>query len=262
MISVIIVVYKSKKNLLKKFIKNLDKKNKLIIINNSKNYDFSKIKLPNKTTIIKTNNNGYGSALNLALKRCETKYAIISNIDVSFKKNFFKIFYNLSKKLNNFTILIPNHKKKKLLDDFVETYDGEAATMMVDIKKILKLKFDENYFLYYEETDLFHRCKLRNFKVYKISDLRVMHKRSSSVEFKGNKNYIMKWHYMWSMFYFYKKNFSFFYALKKTYILILKDVVMLICYFLIFDNSNFKSRYYRLYGIICSILGFKSFKRP
>ena len=113
MISVIIVVYKSKKSLLKKFIKNLNKKNKLIIINNSKNYDFSKIKLPNKTTIIKTNNKGYGSALNLALKRCETKYAIISNIDVSFKKNFFKIFYNLSKKLNDFTVLIPNHKKNK-----------------------------------------------------------------------------------------------------------------------------------------------------
>ena len=53
MISVIIVVYKSKKNLLKKFIKNLDKKNNLIIINNSKNYDFSKIKLPKKTKIIK-----------------------------------------------------------------------------------------------------------------------------------------------------------------------------------------------------------------
>ena len=262
MISVVIVVYKSKKNLLKTFIKKLDKTNRLIIINNSKNYDFSKIKLPKKTTIIKMNNNGYGSALNLALKHCKTKYAIISNIDVSFKKNFFKTFYNFSKKFKNLTILIPNHKNQKLSRDFVETYDGEAATMMVNVKKILDLKFDENYFLYYEETDLFHRCKLKNYKVFKISDLKINHKRSSSVHFKENKDHIMKWHYMWSMFYYYKKNFDFFYALKKTYILIVKDIIMLIYYLLIFDNINFKFRFYRLYGILCSILGFKSFKRP
>ena len=56
----------------------------LIIIDNSGNYDFSKIALPKKTKIIRSSNKGYGAALNLGLKYCKTKYAIISNIDVIF----------------------------------------------------------------------------------------------------------------------------------------------------------------------------------
>ena len=262
MISVIIVVYKSKKILLNNFIKNLDKTHKLIIINNSKNYDFSNIKLPKNTKVLKTRNNGYASALNLGLKHCKTRYAIISNIDISFEKSFFKRFNNISKKIKNFAVLIPNHKNKKLSGNFVETYDGEAATLMVNVKKVLSLKFDENFFLYYEETDLFHRCKLKNYKVLKVSKLKIKHRRSSSIQSDDDLKYIMKWHYMWSMFYYYKKNFDFFLALKKTYILIIKDIIKLIYYILLFDKVNFKSRFYRLHGIFCSILGIKSYKRP
>ena len=263
MISVIIVVYKSKKNLLKKFIKNLDKKNNLIIINNSKNYDFSKIKLPKKTKIIKSSNRGYGAALNLGLKHCKTKYAIISNIDVIFKKNFISDFLLIAKKIKKFAILIPNHKNNNYQDELVENYDGEGATMLINVKKINKLKFDENFFLYYEETDLFFKCKKNNYKVFIINNLKIKHKRSSSISYNNNNlQFFMKWHFMWSMFYFYRKNYNFLYALKKTYLLICKDLIKLIFYMLTFDKISFKVRFYRLHGIACSIIGLKAYKRP
>jgi GT2 family glycosyltransferase len=263
MISIIIVVYKSKKRLLNKFIKKLNSDHKLIIINNSDNYNFTKIYLPKNTTIIKTTNNGYGAALNEGLQKCNTKYAIISNIDISFEKKFIDKFYSLAKKINNFSILIPNHQKNKMKKNLIEVYGGEAAVMLVDVKKINNLKFDENYFLYYEETDLFFRCKINNYKVFKISNLRIAHKRSTSISSKKNNLiFLMKWHYMWSMFYYYKKNFGFYYAISKTYILILKDVVKIFYYLILIDKFNFKLRLYRLHGILTSICGIRSYKRP
>ena len=64
------------------------------------------------------------------------------------------------------------------------------------------------------------------------------------------------------MFYFFKKNYSFFYALKKTYIFLIKDFLKMIFYTILLDLNNSKIRLYRLQGLIASILGFRSYKRP
>ena len=73
---------------------------------------------------------------------------------------------------------------------------------------------------------------------------------------------LRSWHYMWSMFYFYKKNFSYTYALKKTYILLIKDFIILLSSMLTFDFKNIKLRFYRLYGLVSSMICLKSFLRP
>ena len=72
MISIILVVYKPKEKLLKKFFKKISSKNNLIIVNINR-YNLSGFNLPKKTKIINTQNNGYGAAINLALKKCKTK---------------------------------------------------------------------------------------------------------------------------------------------------------------------------------------------
>ena len=64
------------------------------------------------------------------------------------------------------------------------------------------------------------------------------------------------------MFYFFKKNYSYFYALKKTYIFLIKDFIKMIFYAILLDIDNSKIRLYRLHGLIVSILGFRSYKRP
>ena len=139
MVSILLVIYKSERRLLNSFIRRINGKFNLIIIDNSGNYDFSKIALPKKAKIIRSSNKGYGAALNLGLKYCKTKYAIISNIDVIFKKNFVSNFLLISKKIKKFAILIPNHKNKNYRDEYIENYNGEGATMLVNVKKIKKL---------------------------------------------------------------------------------------------------------------------------
>ena len=264
MFSIIIVAYKPDKNKLKKFLKKIGNKVNLLVINNSENYDFKDIKFSKKTKIIKSKNYGNGAGINLGLKNCKTKFAIYSDIDINFEKNFMEKFFNFSKKIKDFGILIPNHGNLKKNNKIIEKYYGEASMMLFNITKLKKIGFfDESYFLYYEEIDLLHRCKKNNLKSYFIQSLKINHLRASSVEKKYiNIENLRSWHYMWSMFYFYKKNFNYLEALRKTFFLLIKDLIMIIFYFSIIDKKNFKKRLFRIYGLISSMLGSKAFLRP
>ena len=52
MVSILLVIYKSKRKLLNSFIRRINGKFNLIIIDNSGNYDFSKIALPKKQKLL------------------------------------------------------------------------------------------------------------------------------------------------------------------------------------------------------------------
>ena len=105
--------------------------------------------------------------------------------------------------------------------------------------------------------------KKNGLKVFFIKDLVISHQRASSIENETSAiSNLRSWHYMWSMFYFYKKNFSYTYALKKTYILLIKDFIILLSSMLTFDFKNTKLRFYRLYGLVSSMICLKSFLRP
>ena len=54
----------------------INNKNNLIIVNVNYN-TLNNFYLLKKTKIIKAGNKGYGAAINLALKKCKTKYAFI-----------------------------------------------------------------------------------------------------------------------------------------------------------------------------------------
>jgi len=264
MVTIILVVYKSKKNQLNNILKKIGRKYKIIIVDNSYDYDFSKINLSKNIKIIRSKNNGNGAGINTALKRCKTQYAIYSDIDVNFEKNFIYKLIKSASKIKDFSLLVPNHGKISNEKEFLEKYNGEAALMMFNLKKIKsKFFFDENFFLYFEEIDLLTRFKKNNLKSYTVTKLKIKHRRASSIDEDINKiNYVRNWHYMWSMFYYYKKNFGFFSALYNTSTYLIKDLIMLIFYFFLFDKIKFKIRFYRIFGITSSILGFKSFLRP
>ena len=66
MISIILVVYKSDEKKLNKILKIIGNKYNIIIIDNSLNYNFKKIKLSKKTKIIRSVNKGNGAGINQA----------------------------------------------------------------------------------------------------------------------------------------------------------------------------------------------------
>ncbi len=262
MVTIIIVVYKSNKKKLLKVLKKIDNKFNIIIVDNSYNYDFSKIKLSKKTQIIRSKNIGNGGGINLALKKCKTKFAIYTDIDVNFAKNTFGNLIKYTRRLRKFSVLVPNHGNLNSKDQYIKKFYGEASMMLFNVKIIKQLNFfDEKIFLYFEEVDLFKRSEKRNINVYFLPLIKIKHERAKSIDSFSLENF-RAWHYMWSMFYFYKKNFSFFYAIKKTLLFFVKDIVVLFYSIIIFNKLDIQKRFFRVFGLLCAMFGISSFLRP
>ena len=264
MISIILVAYKPE---MKKLINVLDligNDLQIILVNNSENLSLDKFKFKNNITIINSANNGNGAAINLALEKITTKYAIYLDIDVEFKKDFIKKISHQASTIDKFGVLVPDHGNLKSKDLQIEKYEGEASVMLfnLDIFKKRNL-FDEDYFLYFEEQDLFQYCKKKNIKVIFLSGLQIRHHRASSVSYdQKDLSYLRSWHYTWSMFFFYKKNFSYWMAVKKTFLILLNDLIMIFFYLISFNLKFLKIRFFRVFGLLSSVIGLKSFLRP
>ena len=99
MITVIIVVYKSDKKKLKKILDKIDESIKVIIIDNSLNYDFGGLNLSKNAQVIRSSNIGNGAGINKALEICQTNYALYMDIDVKLPNNFIYEFISFIKKL-------------------------------------------------------------------------------------------------------------------------------------------------------------------
>ena len=135
--------------------------------------------------------------------------------------------------------------------------------LFFNMQNVKKVGFyDQNIFLYYDETDFCLRAYRKGQKIYIIPKIQVYHKGGSSVnigkkiEIEVNKH----WHFMWSKFYYFKKNYSYFTAVKKTFF----DLFIIFFKFIIFFFINKRKKliyFNQLSGLINSYLGRKSYKR-
>lgn len=267
-LTVLIVVYKTKKKMLKDFINQIDDNYQILIVDNSFSYNFEGIENLKNVLIHRSDRNlGNGDGINIGLNLIKTQYAIYFDIDTTFEKSFLRIIEDYVFKIKNFCILLPNiNSSNKSSDEFVEKYDGEGAIMLFNIKEVMDVGlFDISYFLYSEETDLFFRCKMKNRKVYLLTKLYAKHDGSTSIEGDSVDLKVVglrNWHLMWSYFYFYRKHYSYSYAIKKNLTIFFSDLIHLFYFILKNDKKNICIRYYRLSGLISSMLMLKSSKRP
>lgn len=118
-ITIVIVSYKSNK-LVINFVRKIEKRYKIIIVDNSYDLKLKKEinqKYKNAKVYLK-DNIGYGAAANFARKKINTKYFCLCNPDIiNFDKNLFESFYKAANKLKEkFLCIGPSYKieKKKL----------------------------------------------------------------------------------------------------------------------------------------------------
>ena len=265
-ITILIVTYVPNLELLNKKIE-IFKEFKLIIVDTSPNAHqvINKIDKSKNIEIIKIDNNGQGFANNTGIKSAKTKYVLYVDLDANFDLGKVSDIYKHAIEIKNWSMLIPNSNKKIKTNDIVQIDDCEASVFLVNREIVTKNEmFDEKIFFYYEEYDYFSRLNSTNYKVYLLPNLYVAHNQGSSVDkdlVKDVSN-IQQWHYLWSMYYVYKKNKDTFDALKVVIPLIVKDIIKLIFYLITFRLKLANKRLYRLSGAINSIIGRKSFKRP
>ena len=99
-ITVVIVTYRTQKNILFNCLKSIDKNVKVIIVENSKKFASKKYflkKFSNLKILCSGDNLGYGAGNNFGLLNVKTQYALILSPDVICDVSFFK---NLNKLLN------------------------------------------------------------------------------------------------------------------------------------------------------------------
>jgi len=292
-ITIVIVTYQTERKILRKCLKSINKKFKILIIENSEKFEDQKLFLKefkNLKIICSGLNLGYGGGNNFGLNKVKTRYALILNPDTQLEFDFFHNLKKIIKSYNNFYLIgcsqknknssLPagnfDEEKNKHFKELLNTKKlGSIAkvdwirgfSMIVDLKKFNKKNiFDKNYFLYLEEIDLCKSIKDKGGNIYFSKKLRVKH-----LGFKGSfgasklkserAENLRNWHYMWSSFYFYKKNYNYFFALKKMIGKLLRSLFKTLFYSLTFQKTKKNKYLYRFLGIISSMIGMSSFFR-
>ena len=221
-------------------------------------------------------NNGYGNQINYGSKLVKTEYFLISNPDVRGINELSLInFVKAAKQLNNkfstlgprFINADPKSLKQSKNDNVITEMKFISGSCMFFKKDIFdKLNgFDENFYLYFEETDFCLRSFKQN-KNYQINNIKVEHDTGTSVEIKNNQDKMIHdnfrtWHYIWSKFYYYKKHYGFILALIYFIPIIIRINFRIFLYKSKRDEINLTKYKARKSGLYSSILNKKSSKR-
>ena len=273
-ITFIIVSFKSEK-IIDDCLKSLPKNSKIIVIENSNNYNLKKsleLKYDNIEVLI-SENNGMGASNNLGILKSETKFAYVLNPDVKFKKDTFENLIAAAIKITDFAILTPINsdikfpnfkilKQNKNINDNIVSVDSiDGFSMLINKEKFINQKFfDENIFLYLENDDLCKRVKKNGQKIFVIKNSIIDHKGSSSSSIKNDPEfeYLRNWHWMWSKYYYNKKHYGMLIALIKIFFNLVSAIFKYVFYSLTLNNYKKNIFKMRISGIINSILGNKS----
>ena len=275
-ITVVIITYKSE-NIIYKFIKKIPKTIKVIIIDNSQNYELKKnIEKEHKNiSLFLKENNGVSSALNFAVDKIQTKYFLQISPDIEFNFNDLNFFIELAKeKKDNFAAIGPrftdvNEKSHKQISEKIEFGQIESvhgSCMFINKDSFLNIgKFDENFFLYFEETEFCYRAKKKGYLSYQINRSRVKSKGRSVDTNIENKEYfsnVLIWHFIWSKYYFTRKKYGKLISVFLFTPLIFRILIKILLY-KVSKNEKLLDKYkYRFDGLFKSIRGKKSNLRP
>jgi N-acetylglucosaminyl-diphospho-decaprenol L-rhamnosyltransferase len=278
-ITVVLISHNSRELILR-FINNLSKDIKILIIENSSDFYLEKeIKNYKNVKIKFMDNKGYGAAINYARTYILTKYFFVFSPDIkNVDDKLINIFEKKVEIIKSFGALGPrfinvtekSHNQSKISEEIGEIRSISGSAMCFDISVFDDVGgFDENIFLYFEETDYCIRAKKRGYKMYQINSIFVEHTRGASAGVVKTENInevyklekLYSWHFIWSKYYLYTKHYGKIFSLL-YFIPTLIRILFRINLYKYKKDINKKEKYQtRLNGLISSIMGIKSFKR-
>jgi len=258
MISIVIVGYNSKadlKDCLPSVFASSYKNFKIIFVDNGsqdKSLEFVKKNFP-KVITIRNVNSGYAGGNNIGIKKAlelKSDHVFLLNPDTIIDDN---CLYELMKKADKNTILQPlvllntngkntdlinttggylnflgfsycsdyKENKSKALEKDIATASGVAVLIPINILKKIGL-FDESFFMYLEDVDLFWRARLFGFNIRLVPNSLVWHKYSFSKNrdkmFYANRNRLL----------FLYKNFSAKYLILTLPMAIINEILLVL----------------------------------
>ena len=239
-----------------------------------------KVHIPNE-------NLGFAKGMNKAIELSSDDFVFLSPPDVDLS---YDCINDLLKCLNNFkdfTLLAPTYRDESSFKNYDENLfskdfkqknsfrimnkftlrevDWIDSSVIVNKSKIDNLKImDENFFLYFETMDMCLNFKKDRRKMYIIDNIKFEHLGGASHEKKFNYEAALSrnWHYNWSKFYYFKKNYSYLYAFKKSLPILFKLFVKYISSLLMNKKEKKCLIKAEINGMATSMLLRKSSYRP
>ena len=280
-LSIVIVTLKSDK-VIYDCIDSIQKGIPIIVVENSNNNKFKEeleSRYKNVTCILSKANLGMGAGNNIGIKYAKTNYVMILNPDVILEKNALENIFLASQEIENFSILsplssdikFPNYKiinKKNIIKKNtsiikVDYVDGFA--MLINKSKFEKnIYFDENFFMYLENDDLCLRVNKKGGSIFVITTSKINHLGANTVDlkYKSEIELSRNWHWLWSKYYYNKKNFGVTNALIECMPTFFSSVLKYLLYLTLGNKFKRKKYFNRASGFYNAIVGKTSWYRP
>ncbi len=285
-LTVIILTYKTNREILSNCLKSIDEKVKIKIIENSENFENEKEFLSNfsNLTIECTGKNlGFGGGNNFGFNKANTKFVLALSPDTICDKDFFEniklylkdnldfsligVSYYQNEPFPTYGYFNKSKKKETLIDSLIDVDWIAGCAMLINLDKYKnKTVFDENIFIYFEDFDICFQAKKNGGKVFSSKLLLIEHlgnkgSLAADPNFKDIAQNFKDWHWTWSQFYFYKKNYNYFYAMKECFFKMTKSLIKMFFYKLLRNKDAFNNSKYRFSGFFNSMIGKKSYYR-
>jgi len=261
-ITIIILLYKTPKKLLKNLIKYKDFK--ILILDQSNDFTNSKIIkkfLPKIQYYGLTKKNmGFAKAQNFLIEKVKTKYFFSTQPDINLSlKSILDLKKTLVKFKNNSIIAVPKIKgvknikippKKKNLYEY-KVCNMIGAAFMTEKKKFVEIgMFDPNFFFYWEDVELSYRIKYSKYNIYLNSKAKAKHNSGTSSKNTFKTMLIRNINFKFGEYFF-------FYKIKKlTRIKIIRQIISSLTYSIMFLSLLKFKESFKYFCYFCGILKF------
>ncbi len=212
-VTIIIVSYNSAAVILKNWKTFLDNTQlKVIIVDNSSPDQSGELlsqTFPHVNVLRLGQNFGYGRAANEGFALCQGCFALLLNPDLVISEEVVWQLTSLAEKdFGNTAIWAPVTNESDYSNETPRAVAAvSGAAMLFDLEKMKNVGFfDDNIFLYSEESDLCCRTRRAGYEIMLCPSVYLKHFGDSSSGKDLSLTFMKSWHFGWSRCYFYHKH--------------------------------------------------------
>jgi N-acetylglucosaminyl-diphospho-decaprenol L-rhamnosyltransferase len=272
-VTILIVTYNSEK-VIEKCLSALPADIRVIVLDNgSKDSSRDIARRFANVQVVENANIGYGKAANIGLRMSKTKYALLLNPDVVLGTGAIEAMASKADQDATLGVISAKtfhyEKGERIYDRSYQFKNGlfytdwlVGALMLFNMQAIGKAgMFDENFFLFFEETDLCTRIMKAGYKLAIAEAAEGEHEAGTSTPGSLRVARIRSWHNAWSRAYFYRKHYGIAQSFKKSLSKFVKNLTRLPVSVIAQNERDTAIHLYELMGICAFFLGIKAYRK-